>query len=101
STARCEPSRRASPASGAGWRASRPRSRRGRGQGACRGKSLPQTLGDVLSVATTIGDVVAFKVGPRLDVDHRLDPGRAMSPRLLSFSSLRTPATLTASIGEV
>jgi len=24
-------------------------------------------------VATTIGDVVAFKIGPRLDVDHRLD----------------------------
>ena len=35
---------------------------------------LSRLLGLYL-VATTIGDVVAFKIGPRLDVDHRLDPG--------------------------
>jgi len=26
-------------------------------------------------VATTIGDVIAFRIGNRLDINHRLDPG--------------------------
>jgi hypothetical protein len=42
-------------------------------------KPTTDGLGDVFSVATTIGDVVAFKIGPPLDVDHRLDPGGAMA----------------------